>query len=117
MNWGSVMASSVSRNMRFLNSRMACPSRPAWDLLFLCSSVMPCQLTVQDVCRAAWQPWLSAWHQQGRLQPCTQQGSRHLLAAHDLPPSMLLHTDHTAHCLSAGCWLADKVPAASGGLT
>ena len=35
MNWGSVMASSVSRNMRFLNSRMACPSRPTTPLLFL----------------------------------------------------------------------------------
>ena len=27
MNCDSVMDSSVSRNMRFLNSRMACPSR------------------------------------------------------------------------------------------
>ena len=27
MNWASVMDSSVSRNMRFLNSRMAWPSR------------------------------------------------------------------------------------------
>ena len=27
MNWDSVMDSSVSRNMRFLNRRMACPSR------------------------------------------------------------------------------------------
>ena len=27
MNWDSVMDSSVSRNMRFLNRRMTCPSR------------------------------------------------------------------------------------------